>query len=426
MRLLPLLLLTALPLAGQITFVTEDIDRFWTAYDSIRSTPDTAQQSAYLERLYLAPGTTGLRELREVRSYRAEEYLAAIRDYPAFWESIRRSTRNTATLRQQVDRQVDSLGALYPDLRPATAYLSMGVFRTGGTLLGNHILIGSEMMLPDSTAATDGLPQARQHYFATYPVRDYFPFLCIHEYVHALQKEMVHNLLSYCIYEGIAEFMAVLATGEESYAPAVAYAAEHPTQVRDRFEQEMYMPSKTYDWLWGDTAVYGHRDMGYAVGYQLAQGYYGQAADKAAAIRIMIELDLTDETAVTDYVDRSGYFTQPLDTLFERYQRSRPYIVRTSGVEPDSRDVAPGTQTMTFHFSEPLNGYNTGVDFGPDGPEAFPTMSTERVWSADNTEWTITMQLEPNRHYQFLVSGNFRLESGVHLRPRLIEFWTGE
>ncbi|UOQ77024.1 hypothetical protein MUN84_21580 [Hymenobacter sp. 5516J-16] len=36
---------------------TADIDRFWVAYDSMRTTTDSLRQLSYLNRLYLAPGT---------------------------------------------------------------------------------------------------------------------------------------------------------------------------------------------------------------------------------------------------------------------------------------------------------------------------------------------------------------------------------
>ena len=425
MRPLILFLFLSKCLLGQLTFVTEDLDRFWQAYDSLQTTTDTVAQLDYLQRLYLAPATPGLDELREARNYQPEEYLAAIRNYPKFWRSIRARTQD-GSLYGEIAEQVAALQQLYPPLRPATVYVAMGVFRTAGTAMGDHILFGAEMALPDRTADVSELPEHTQQYYANYDLPAYLPFLGVHEYVHTQQRELVHNLLTYCIYEGVAEFIAVQATGRPSFTPAVAYAAEHPHEVRDLFVQEMYDPSQTYGWLWGSATRFGHRDMGYAVGYQLAQGYYAQATDKAAAIKTMIELDFADTAAVADYVDRSGYFTQPLDTLSARYERLRPFVTHTAGVTNGSRDVTPGTRTMTFHFSEALNGYHTGLDYGPAGEAVVPVIDPAQAWGSDSTSWTIRMDLEPSRHYQFVVSENFRLASGVRLRPLRVEFWTGK
>ena len=74
-----------------------DIDNFWVAYDSIRTTPDSLKQLQYLNRLYIGKGTAGLRSMMEVRRYTAEEYVGAIRCYPKFWSSLRPFTLQART-----------------------------------------------------------------------------------------------------------------------------------------------------------------------------------------------------------------------------------------------------------------------------------------------------------------------------------------
>ncbi|MBC7449327.1 MAG: hypothetical protein H7330_14840, partial [Hymenobacteraceae bacterium] len=58
------------PAVGQTAkpaFVTSDIDHFWVAYDQIVCTPDSVRQYAYLNRLFIAKGSPGLRALMDVR-----------------------------------------------------------------------------------------------------------------------------------------------------------------------------------------------------------------------------------------------------------------------------------------------------------------------------------------------------------------------
>jgi hypothetical protein len=46
------------------------------------------------------------------------------------------------------------------------------------------------------------------------------------------------------------------------------------------------------------------------------------------------------------------------------------------------------------------------------------------VWAKDNKSWTIEVDLEPNKHYQFVIDNNFRDAAGVPLKPHIIEFKT--
>ncbi len=48
--------------------------------------------------------------------------------------------------------------------------------------------------------------------------------------------------------------------------------------------------------------------VGYYVGYAIVSRYHARAADKAAAIKSMIELYFADQEAVERFVDESGYF----------------------------------------------------------------------------------------------------------------------
>ncbi|MEM6541107.1 MAG: hypothetical protein AAF634_08080, partial [Bacteroidota bacterium] len=91
----------------------------------------------------------------------------------------------------------------------------------------------------------------------------------------------------------------------------------------------------------------------------------------------------------------------------------------------NSENVDPKIKRISVEFSRPLNGYNTGVDFGDLGRDAFPKNDINgRFWSEDNTSWTIPVELEPNKTYQILISNNFRTEESIPLKPYLIEFRT--
>ncbi|MEO1436458.1 MAG: hypothetical protein AAFV80_13035 [Bacteroidota bacterium] len=411
--------------AVQQEFITSDLDNYWTAYDLIRELDDSLAQAKLLDSLFFQKATPGLNGLMAVRRYAPEDYLNSIRNHPQFWASIRSNTENVSKQFEEIETNIQALRKAYPALKPVPVYFTIGNFRSNGTIQDSIILIGCEMALADQSTQVNELPEATQEFYTTYtPIND-LPLLSVHEYLHTQQKEVVPNLLSVCIYEGVPEFIACLVTGKPSYIEAFKFADQHLDEVRAKFEEDIFINRRQPNWLWSSNRIFGHRDMGYTVGYYIAKGYYDQASDKQAAIKQLIELEFTDEAAVERIVDQSGFLSKPLENLYANFEASRPTVDSVSGIEQAGRHVATGKQRITIHFSEPLNGYNTGVDFGPLGQEACPKME-DRAWADDAQSWSFMANLEPNKQYQILISNNFRLEDGTPLKPFLIEFWTGE
>ena len=81
---------------------TEDIDHFWTAYDSIQKTPDSLQQVEIIKSLYIKKGTPGLKAFMLAREYSAGLWVKLIRNYPKFWQSIRPNTLAVQTTSKEI------------------------------------------------------------------------------------------------------------------------------------------------------------------------------------------------------------------------------------------------------------------------------------------------------------------------------------
>ena len=237
---------------------------------------------------------------------------------------------------------------------------------------------------------------------------------------------MVHNMLSEVIAEGIAEFIAAKALGVPSITPAVAYGKKNHEKVRAKFEQEMFYIVNRPKWLWSNTPNdFGVRDMGYYIGYQISELYYDKASDKKQAIKKMVDLDCANDTELESFVESTGFFSAPLEELYQNFEKGRPTVVRIQPFDNNSENVSPGTKQIIFEFSEPLNGYHTGIDYGPLGTSYFPKISlTDRMWSKDGKTWKINVDLEANKHYQFLISNNFRTPDWRPLKPLIIDFKT--
>ncbi|MEZ4756681.1 MAG: hypothetical protein R2817_07635 [Flavobacteriales bacterium] len=70
---------------------TIDILHFFEAYDHIVATTDTALQRNQLHTYFIDKASPGQRAMFVARRYTPDEYLEAIRRYPRFWASVRKT-----------------------------------------------------------------------------------------------------------------------------------------------------------------------------------------------------------------------------------------------------------------------------------------------------------------------------------------------
>lgn len=418
---------------GQATkqqFVTYDVDNFWRAFDRITATTDTVEQYQHLNKLFIEPGSPGLRALMEVRSYTPRSYIEAIRRYPLFWQSVRPNTLKSKSLAKEIEAELRKLKRLYPELKPASVYFTVGALRTNGTIQDGKVLIGSEIALADQHTVTKEFPpsiaEARRTYFATNPITNVV-LLNVHEYVHTQQKPLVHNLLSQALYEGVAEFVSVTATGKPSSTPAVAFGKANTARVMARFEYDMFRVGKTGLWLWSDLPnEFQVRDLGYYVGYEMCERHYRNAKDKKRAIREMIELDYANETQVEQFVDDTRCFSKPLNVLYAEFEKQRPRIVGIKPFENGSQQVDPGTTQLTIEFSTKMDVNARGFEMGPLGEAALLRMGNFLGFAADGKSATFEIALQPGKRYQVAPSYRFRTEDGLPIAGYLIDFRTAD
>jgi hypothetical protein len=297
--------------SAQIAIITDDIDRFWEAYDAVRRTDDSAQQLDQLQKLYVDRGTPGLHAFMEAKGYTARTYVDAIRAYPRYWDSVRPKTGNARASLCRTQIYLDRFRQLYPGHRPASIYFEIGALRSAGTTLEDKVLIGVEMAMGDPTVDTSDMPQGLRRFFSSYfasKPAESLDLLIVHEAVHTQQRGDRKNLLSQAIYEGVADFVAEKLTGRMPELPYVAYGPQNDARIRAAFVRDMHANDYS-GWLYNGTDnAFGVRDLGYYVGYAICARYYAGSADKRRAIREMIELDFADRVAVEAFANRSGYF----------------------------------------------------------------------------------------------------------------------
>lgn len=405
---------------------SDDINLFWNAYDKIVSTKDSVLQLKYINELFINKGSKGLKNIMLVKNYTDQQYVKAINNYPEFWNSIRANTLLSKNYDEKISVSIQKLSTIYPDLKPVSIYFTIGVFRTGGTIYDKTVLIGSELSFADKTTKIEELPEWRKPFFKeNEPLRD-LELLCLHEYVHTQQTELVDNLLSYCLYEGVAEFVSTLALGLPSSKPGVHFGQANEALVKQKFQEDVFVAKNTYNWLWGENHnELKVRDLGYYIGYSICESYYKQANDKKKAIKEMIELDYHNEKQIEAFVDSSHFFTKSVAKLYQNYDNARPTIVR---IEPDinnQKAVSAATKTITIYFSSPMDKETRGFDFGPKGEKNVLKVHNIIGFSEDGMSSTFEVELKPNTDYQSLISNRFLDENGFELKPFLLDFRTG-
>ncbi|MFT6336112.1 MAG: hypothetical protein ACJATI_002867 [Halioglobus sp.] len=403
--------------------ISDDITHFWEAYDAIYSTDDSLKQMGFLQAMFLDKASLGQQKMIEARRYTAEEYLESIKKRPLFWNSIRSNTENLEGFNNDLRMGVDKLAAIYPSLEMSKIYYTIGNFRSPGTGFDSLVLIGTEYALGDSTINTSELPEHVQNYYKINPV-DRLEFLTVHEYIHTQQKAMVHNLLSLTLYEGIAEWMAIKATEQKSPWKAFDIGTNNQDRVRQRFEQDLFLPNTIYNWLWNSSDnEFQANDMSYYVGSKISSLYYENAVDKELAIKRLIEIDYSNETEVEDIVNGTNYFSGTLEEMYVDYESQRPTVISIDPIK-NGKELTAGMKRITVHFSQPMNTERRGFDYGPLGEDY--VLGVEKVvgFSIDAKSFTFEVNLKKNQHYQSTITTNFRSISGYPVQPYLIDFKT--
>ncbi|HEY0047218.1 MAG TPA: hypothetical protein VGB44_10945 [Flavobacterium sp.] len=311
--------------------VISDISNFWSAYDKVTSTKTQALKIKYLDSLFIQRGTDGLKAIMLVRNLTPQDYVTAIERYPAFWNSIRNNTLQTEKYSSELQLAIAKLRKIYPNLKPAKIYFTIGALRTNGTTLNNLILIGSELAMSDSSTVSAEFSiedrAARELYFDSNP-KDDLVLLNLHEYIHTQQKPMVHNLLSEVLYEGVAEFVSVKALGVSSAVPAIEFGRKNHQSIISKFQDEMFYAVNRSKWLWSDAPNdFGVRDLGYYIGYRICELFYEKSTDKAKAISTMINLDYSNESEIENFVNNTGIFSASLAELYQTFEKKRPFVI---------------------------------------------------------------------------------------------------
>lgn len=412
------------------TVITIDIQNFWKAYDQIIKTKDSLKQIEVIQKQYIDKGTEGLQGIMKARQYTALSYVNSIKRYPMFWNSIRKNTLKANEYALKIENGIDKLKKIYPNLKPAKVYFTIGALKTNGTTEKNIVLIGSELAMADSSVITSEFGKNLSHlptYFATNPVKN-LTFLNVHEFIHTQQKTTIGtNLLSQTVLEGVAEYITTLALKINSPNLQIAFGKLNDERIKKAFVKEMF--STNFDnWIWNSPEnEFKMRDLAYYVGYAICEKYYTLATDKNLAIKEMIELDYNNQDSLEKFVAGTNYFDKPLSIYKDAFEKSRPRIIRIEPFENGNQDISTEIKTVTLFFSEPMNKNSGDFDIGPIGDKNVMWLQKKIGFSNDGLSYSFEIKaLEVNKQYQLLATDAFLNKSGIPLTPYLIDVRTSK
>jgi hypothetical protein len=295
-------LATAQPDPRKVQLVTEDIPRFWRAYDL--AARDTAHAVQLFQREYFDHGSPGLRDYFDLKIKSVPKFVATQRRKARYYRSIRSLTLRVDSVKPQILAGFVKLKELYPAARFPNVYFVIGRWTSGGTASMGGLLIGADMACRSPGVDERELTLWERHNLGSLAG---LPSLVAHEHIHFLQKDgLDRSLLCRAIKEGMADFLAELATSRNFNARLQAYGRAHEQALWAAFTQEM-SSTNSRNWIANDKQETADKpaDLGYFVGYRICQAYYARMADKKQAVHDM--LNIRDYPA---FLAKSGYAQQ--------------------------------------------------------------------------------------------------------------------
>jgi hypothetical protein len=275
---------TADPSKAEI--VTADVDHFWRAFDAAAKAP-AAQRADIYRQEYFDTATQGLQDYARFRHVTAASLAAQVEQNRDEYARLRPYINQVTGQKPVIQSAFRRLKALYPDMKfPAHVYFIVGPQRGAGMNSPNGIILAADMF-----ATPPGTPYS---YTRVSPA--YVPFSAVHETIHfnqAYETTDKSTLLQQVINEGTADFITTLVLPQPDVRQMTdrwKYGCPREPALDERFLKDADRV-ETSPWMFDHNPATGWPpDMGYWLGYRIAQTYHASAADKTASLRALLEV----------------------------------------------------------------------------------------------------------------------------------------
>ncbi|RWU07333.1 gliding motility protein GldB-related protein [Pedobacter chitinilyticus] len=404
--------------AQKQTFIsTTDIDHFWTAYDAIQQAKDFSEKIFIINEQYINKGSKGLKAFMEVRQYNDTLWVELIDKLPKFWNSIRANTLNIKHKTAELEKAIIKLKDIYPELKPAEMYFTIGGLRSAGTVKDNMVLVGAEIATGNASIDVSEFTNNWLKNVFQGQSLDNIVSLNIHEYIHTQQKPNGSSLLSQVIREGSCDFIAELSIQKPLQTKYLSYGKANALSIKELFKKEMFLSDYT-NWLYNGSQRSEDADLGYYVGYEICKAYYQQAKNKTQAIKDIIELDFSNDQDVELFLERSGFYSEKIDknALIKAYQKLQPTVLSMSPFNNGDKNVDTTMKELRITFSKPMIPKRYSISFSEKGKANFP-ITTVKGQENDDQTLVLNIALKPKQDYEFIITNrSFRSKDGYPLK----------
>jgi hypothetical protein len=270
--------------------VTSEMDNFWVAYADAANAASAEDKEKIFQREYLDKGSSGLKDFVKVRIKSAHALVSVMQKRPKYFASLKLITPRVAEMQPAIRASFRKLKDLYPNAVFPDVYFLIGVMNSGGTTADSGLLIGVEMHAKTPDTDMSEMDSWLQQVLGSV---DEMPQIVAHELIHYQQTGAGKTLLAQCIHEGSADFVGELISGGQINSHLRDYGNAHEAELWSEFSKAMDEDDNSH-WLYqGDKSKDRPADLGYYMGYRIAESYYLHAADKKKA--------LTDILTVHDF-----------------------------------------------------------------------------------------------------------------------------
>ncbi len=269
-------------------FITDDIKRFWKAYD--KAYKDTAHFREIFKKEYFDKASDGMNDYMGAKVRSIDFFISHIRACPAFYRSIRSNTLQMKLYKKEFYAGFKKMKEVYPSAKFPDVYFVIGALTSGGTVSNNGLLIGMNQNVKTDDVYIEELSPAQK---TRINLIETLPSIIAHELIHFQQKEMAVDTitLGYVIIEGMADFLGELISGKVPSPDLYKWAKGKEKVIWNRFKADMYF-DRYNNWIANSDKVAADElpDQGYWIGYQICKAYYERAANKMDAIAEMLHI----------------------------------------------------------------------------------------------------------------------------------------
>ncbi len=279
--------------------VTSDIDLFWSVYDRRSSAP---KAESLFEQDYFGRGSAGLEDFIFARIHSASKLLETIDKAPRYYAALRPSSMRIKEFTPGIRASFRKMKDLYADSIFPDVYFLIGRMNSGGTTGPSGLLIGVDMFGKGPGVPMDELSEWHKSVVGSV---DTIPAIVAHELIHYEQHVAGKTLLAQAFTEGSADFIGELISGSKINQAGMEYGLQHEAELWDQFRREKSGTDSSH-WMYEGKTVNGRpADLGYFVGYRIAEAYYKRASDKNAAVAEILNCSDTEK-----FLRMSGYGEQ--------------------------------------------------------------------------------------------------------------------